>query len=204
MMEAIRQAVAEDTAMKAAGLGLVDGSVVTVNVPIYHGGIGGFQIGDTLLAPNVTGYLRPQTCSIQSGVRVPWLEQKASYDPNMVYATRDLALARDHAAGYGNWSALTRATDVLPRYGSVYEVRPLNAPLLLDFPVNGCCCRQPHGFYEPCMFKSRRFTVIRVVERDIRAVWNSDWRLRLKNLEASYHAWRDMKGGDWYERNSVR
>ena len=185
------------------GFNPYSGQRVTTTETLYHGGMGGFDVADTLLPPSQTGYLRPQVAIAESGVPVHWLENKSTYRGDRVYATRDLNLALNHASGWTNWSALTGAADILPRFGAVYEVKPVNCILELDYSV-ACCCLRIHSRFDFCQFRARRFTVVKVIEREVPAVANLDWRLALKNLNHAYQVWKEQKGSDWYERNLVR
>lgn len=198
MVAGIEMIRREDYPKGLDGKRLRDGSPVATTEALYHGGRSGLNIGDLILAPKLTGYLRPQVCAVQSGVPVRWLDDKPSYRSDYCYATRYLPLARDHAAGFSNWSAVTSAADVMGRLGSVYEVRPFNCLLEFDWPVVACCCLQSHPIYEPCQFRAKRFQITRVVEKDIQAVHNQQWRGMLQTLGHSYRVWTERSGKDWW------
>jgi hypothetical protein len=177
----------------------------TVDWPLYHGGRGGFDVGDTLLPPSVTGYLRPQA---MGDGKLPYLLYKKTYDPAKVYATRAMNLALTHAAGWSNWSAVTGAADEAARYGSVYEVEPYRCLAEVDpsKPFALCCCNEFHPEWFPCSVKADRFLVKRVVERDVKAVETGDWKLIQRHMKAQYALWKQRNGGEWYgsSRSSSR
>src|ERR1700733_1029578 len=55
---------------------------------LYHGGRSGLKPGDVLLSPAETGYLRPQECIEQIGLRDAYedlLTFKSSYRSDLVY-----------------------------------------------------------------------------------------------------------------------
>jgi hypothetical protein len=173
---------------------------IVAKTTLYHGGIGGLDVGDILRPPSVTGYLRPQEMCKQVGIDFSLLRRKRTYRGDRVYATRAFDLAMDHAAGITNWMAVTSAADIMPRYGAVYEVEPNSCILELDPPEDGtCCCLKLHPLSEPCSVRAKELRIVRVVVREVEAVGNLHWQRYVRYIREIYGTWREKSGGDWYD-----
>jgi hypothetical protein len=162
---------------------------VVVDYPFFHGGIDGLDVGDLLLPPAVTGYLRPQEMSKQAGMHIHGLNYKKSYDRSMVYATRKLGLAYSHAMGYSNFAIACEST---PTTGAVYEVEPYNANTMeLDkSSFAGCCKDNPHPSWVPCMIKAKQLRIVRVVDRGVMDEQTDAWHSNMMSLRLVYATWR--------------
>lgn len=183
---------------------------------LYHGGRGGLKPGDILLPPVETGFLRPQECADQIGLRNVYQDLlifKDSYRSDFAYASTSLRLAMDHAAGFGNWVAACGATKVFGEFGAVYEVEA-DGPLYPDLGLGEAhCCGQPHeNVADWCAYRSDRFIVKRIVHRQVfpakylRDSWRHNVLLSkitapvsttrmIRELTEAYALWKEQNNG---------
>lgn len=172
--------------------------------PLYHGGLGGLEVGCILDPPTKTGFLRPQSAMEQAGIKKQnelWLVFKSSYRNDRVYCTTVLDLAMRHAAGVTNWFQATHATERYAEYGAVYQVSPIGT-VGVDWGFglgDEHCCLTDHPLHIPCAYSADRLLITKVIYPVIKS---EHAPAMMDVLRSSYSHWKKVSGGvDWWNEH---